>query len=82
MDNMWGDKDFIKKYNEMRAELYNWVRKFMQEKTGKEIPPRNIGHWSVDTDSLYVEYYDEEGDSNEDIFTSTEDFLNFVNKSK
>lgn len=82
MDNMWGDKDFIKKYNEMRAELYKWVRKFLNEKTGKEIPPMNIDHWSVSTDSLYVEYYDEDSDSNEEIFTSTEEFLIFVNKSK
>lgn len=79
---MWGDKDFIKKYNEMRAELYQWVRKFMHEKTGKEIPPMNIDDWWVSTDSLYIEYYDEDEDSNEEIFTSTEEFLNFVNKSK
>lgn len=79
---MWGDKDFIKKYNEMRAELYQWVRKFLNEKTGKEISPMHIDHWSVSTDSLYVEYYDDDSDSDEEIFASIEEFLNFVNKSK
>jgi hypothetical protein len=79
---MWGDKDFIKKYNEMRAELYQWVRKFLKEKTGKEIPPMHIDHWSVSTDSLYVEYYDEDEDEDRTLLVDIDEFLNVVNKSK
>lgn len=79
---MWGDKDFIKKYNEMRAELYQWVRKFMHDKTGKEISPMHIDYWSVSTDSLYVEYYDEDEDEDRTLLVDIEEFLNVVNKSK
>ena len=74
--------DSIKFYAELRNSLYQWVRKFLNEKVGNEIPPMHIDHWSVSTDSLYVEYYDEDSDSNEEIFTSTEEFLEFINKSK
>lgn len=74
--------DSIKAYNEMRAELYQWVRKFLNEKVGKEIPGSDIDYWRVNEEEVYVEYYDEDEDTDHSIFVSTEEFLEFINKSK
>ena len=74
--------DSIKAYNEMREELYKLVRKLLNEKAGKEIPSRNIDYWVVSRTDAYVEYYDEDEDTDQSLLVNIEDFLEFVNKSK
>ena len=73
--------DSIKSYTEMRAELYQGVRKFLNEKVGKEVHDY-IDYWTVNMDELYVEYYDEDEDEDHSILVRTEEFLEFINKSK
>jgi hypothetical protein len=72
----------IKAYNEMREELYQWVRKLLNAKTGKEIPTRNIDYWVVSRTDVYVEYCDEDTDTDQTMLVNIEEFLEFVNKSK
>lgn len=74
--------DSIKAYNEMREELYKWVRKLLNEKAGKEIPSRNIDYWVVSRTDVYVEYFDEDDGTDQTMLVNIEDFLEFVNKSK
>lgn len=74
--------DSIKAYNEMRAELYQWVRKLLNEKTGKVIPSRNIEYWVVSGIDVYVEYFDEDEDTDQSLLVNIEEFLEFINKSK
>ena len=74
--------DSIKAYNEIREELYQWVRKLLNEKAGKEIPTRNIDYWVVSRTDVYVEYYDEDEDTDQSLLVNIEEFLEFVNKSK
>lgn len=74
--------DSIKAYNEMREELYKLVRKLLNEKAGKEIPSRNIDYWVVSRTDVYVEYYDEDEDTDQSLLVNIEEFLEFVNKSK
>lgn len=74
--------DSIKAYNDMREELYKWVRKLLNEKAGKEIPSRNIDYWVVSRTDAYVEYYDEDEDTDQSMLVNIEDFLEFINKSK
>ena len=74
--------DSIKAYNEMRAELYQWVRKLLNEKTGKVIPSRNIDYWVVSEIDVYVEYYDEDEDADQSMLVNIEEFLEFINNSK
>lgn len=74
--------DSIKSYTEMRSELYKWVRKFLNEKVGKEISSHYMDYWRVDSEEVYIEYYDEDEDDDRSIFVHTEEFLEFVNKSK
>ena len=80
LDNM--DLNTIKKYNEIRAELYHWVRKLLNEKVGKEIPNQNIDYWAVHETEVYVDYYDDDEDTDQSILVNIEEFLEFVNKSK
>ena len=72
----------IEAYNDMREELYKWVRKLLNEKAGKEIPSRNIDYWVVSRTDVYVEYYDEDEDTDQSLLVNMEDFLDFINKSK
>ena len=72
----------IKTYNDMREELYKWVRKLLNEKAGKEIPNRNIEYWVVSRTDVYVEYFDEDDGTDQTMLVNIEDFLEFVNKSK
>lgn len=72
----------IKAYNDMRAELYQWVQKLLNEKTGKVIPSRNIDYWVVSGIDVYVEYYDEDDEEDRCLLVNIEEFLEFVNKSK
>ena len=72
----------IETYNDMREELYKWVRKLLNEKAGKEIPSRNIDYWVVSRTDVYVEYCDEDDDTDQSILVNIEEFLEFVNKSK
>ena len=74
--------DSIKAYNDVREELYKWVRKLLNEKAGKEIPSRNIDYWVVSRTDVYVEYYDEDEDTDQSMLVNIEDFLEFINKSK
>ena len=74
--------DSIKAYNDMREELYQWVRKLLNEKAGKEIPFRNIDDWVVNRTNVYVEYYDDDEDTDRSMLVNIEEFLEFVNKSK
>lgn len=74
--------DSIKAYNEMREELYKLVRKLLNEKAGKEIPSRNIDYWVVSRTDVYVEYYDDDEDTDQSLLVNIEEFLEFVNKSK
>lgn len=72
----------IKAYNDMREELYQWVRKLLNEKTGKEIPTRNIDYWVVSRTDVYVEYFEEDDGTDQSLLVNIEEFLEFVNKSK
>lgn len=72
----------IEAYNDMREELYNWVRKLLNEKAGKEIPTRNIEYWVVSRTDAYVEYFDEDDGTDQTMLVNIEDFLEFINKSK
>lgn len=74
--------DNIKLYAELRNSLYQWVRKFLNEKAGKEISDSDIDYWSMNEEDTYVEYYDEDEDDDRSIFVHTEEFLEFINKSK
>ena len=74
--------DSIKAYNDIREELYRWVRKLLNEKAGKEIPNRNIDYWIVSRTDVYVEYFDEDDGTDKSILVNIEDFLDFVDKSK
>ena len=74
--------DSIKAYNDMREELYQWVRKLLNEKAGKEIPFRDIDDWVVSRTNVYVEYYDDDEDTERSMLVNIEEFLEFVNKSK
>ena len=74
--------DSIKAYNEMREELYQWVRKLLNEKIGKVIPSRNIEYWVVNELDVYVEYFDEDEDSDHSLLVNIEEFLEFINNSK
>lgn len=74
--------DSIKAYNEMREELYKLVRKLLNEKAGKEIPSRNIDYWVVSRTDVYVEYYDDDEDTDQSLLVNIEEFLEFVNKPK
>ena len=72
----------IEAYNDMRSALYQWVRKFLNEKVGKEIPSSDIDYWVVSKTDAYVEYYDEDEDTDQSMLAGIEEFLEFVNKSK
>ena len=74
--------DSIRFYNEMREELYRWVQKLLNEKAGKEILSRNIDYWVVSRTDAYVEYYDEDEDTDRSLLVNIEEFLEFINKSK
>jgi hypothetical protein len=74
--------DSIEAYNDMREELYRWVRKLLNAKTGKEILNRNIDYWVVSRTDVYVEYCDEDTDTDQTMLVNIEEFLEFVNKSK
>jgi hypothetical protein len=66
----------------MREELYRWVRKLLNAKTGKEILNRNIDYWVVSRTDVYVEYCDEDTDTDQTMLVNIEEFLEFINKSK
>lgn len=74
--------DSIKAYNRMRADLYQWVRKLLNEKAGKEIPNQDIDYWVVDETVVYVEYYDDDEETDHSMMVNIEEFLEFVNNSK
>lgn len=71
--------EYIEKYNEARNTLYKCVKKILDKKVGREIPHNDIDFWSFYDNKLYVEYYDEEVDSDECLLMDINEFFEFVN---
>lgn len=71
--------EYIENYNEARNTLYKCVKKILDKKIGYEISHNDIDFWTFYDNKLYVEYYNEEKDSDESLLMDITEFLEFVN---
>lgn len=72
------DFEYIRKYNEMRAGLFKFVKNYLMAHFSEELG--SIDSWSINDDFLYIEWYNEEEDSDEETCIPTKEFFEFVEK--